>query len=267
PNVNTLIIEDANRLGLSQLHQIRGRVGRSSRKAYAYLTYRPDTILTEVAEKRLQAIQEFTEFGSGFKIALRDLQLRGAGSILGAEQSGQMETIGYDLYVKILEDAVNLEKGLEPKAERNCRIDLPVDAFIPESYVTSQKLRMDIYKRIGESENLSDAEDVASELRDRFGPIPKEAETLLRVSLLRHLAMDLGFESIEKKESTVCFFHPSLDESACVSAAKAPELRGRLMFAFGGRSHAALRIQNGSDLLGDAETFLQLYKKRIQNQG
>lgn len=266
PNVNTLIIEDANRMGLSQLHQIRGRVGRSSRKAYAYLTYRKDSILTEVAEKRLQAIQEFTEFGSGFKIAMRDLQLRGAGNILGSEQSGQMETIGYDLYIKILEDAVNLEKGLEPKAERNCLIDLPLDAYIPESYVPSPKVRMDLYKRIGDIGTEADRKDTADELRDRFGPVPKQTETLLDISLLRHHAMDLGFTSIEKKETLVCLFHPSPDHAACEAIARSKELHGKVMFSFAGRQHGAVRVSDNGSILPDCETFLSLYKNFLQKE-
>ena len=263
PNANTLIIEDANRMGLSQLHQIRGRVGRSSRKAYAYLTYRRDAILSEVAEKRLQAIQEYTEFGSGFKIAMRDLQLRGAGNILGAEQSGQLEAIGYDLYVRILEDAVNLEKGLEPTSERNCIVDLQADAYVPDSYVPSQKVRMELYKRIGDLQNGEDAKDAEQELLDRFGPLPQPVSDLLRISVIRHAAMDLGFTSVEQKESTVCFFHPSADRFLSAGLLSDPAFRGRVMASPGGRSHIALRIvsRKSGELLRDIGEFLSVCKK------
>lgn len=259
PNANTLIIEEANRMGLSQLHQIRGRVGRSSRKAYAYLTYRKDSILSDIAEKRLQAIREFTEFGSGFKIAMRDLELRGAGNVLGAEQSGHMEAIGYDLYVKILEDAVNAEKGIEAKAERNCIIDLPVDAFIPETYIQSAKIRMDMYRKIVTVSSFDDQKDLVDELVDRFGEPPAPVNNLVHISMIRHMAMDRGFTSIEQKESLICFYHPLLNEKTCIDISKSFRFHGRIMLSFAGKQHIALRVDSKAHILDDVNDVLNLY--------
>ncbi len=186
PNVNTLIIENADRMGLSSLHQLRGRVGRSPRRAYAYFCFRRGREISEVAAKRLEAIKQFTEFGSGFKIALRDLQIRGAGSILGGEQHGNMEAVGYNMYLKLLDEAVNRENGSETqKAEIECTVDLPVSAHIPERYIDSLSSRIGIYKRIADITSLDDASDVTDELCDRFGEPPKAVMGLINISLLR----------------------------------------------------------------------------------
>ena len=173
PNVNTIIIEDADHMGLSQLHQIRGRVGRSSRRAYAYLTFTRNKVLSEISQKRLAAIREFTEFGSGFKIAMRDLELRGAGNILGGEQHGHMETVGYDMYLRLLGEAVSEEKGEEASSyELECLVDVQVQAHIPEGYIESLSQRLEIYRRISDIRSQDDAMDVLDELIDRFGEPP-----------------------------------------------------------------------------------------------
>lgn len=169
PNVNTLIIEDADRMGLAQLHQLRGRVGRSNRRASAYLTFRRGRELSEIAEKRLSAIREFAEFNSGFRIAMRDLEIRGAGSLLGAEQSGHMIDVGYDMYLKLLEEAVLEERGEKPEQRAECAADLAVSANIPESYVPSQEQRMDLYRRIALVRTEAEADDLMDEVIDRFG--------------------------------------------------------------------------------------------------
>ena len=259
PNANTLIIEEANRMGLSQLHQIRGRVGRSTRKAYAYLTYRRGGMLSEIAEKRLEAIREYTEFGSGFKIAMRDLELRGAGNILGAEQSGHMEAIGYDLYVKILEDAVNAEKGIEPKAERNCIVDLQVDAYIPESYITASRLRMDVYRKIVTVATEEDRRDLEDELLDRFGEMPASVRNLIEVSLIRHAAMDAGFSSIEERAGVVGFYHASMNAEAALRIPHAAGFHGRVMLTLSGKMHIAVRMPPEANMLGDVLKILKLY--------
>lgn len=264
PNANTLIIEEANRMGLSQLHQIRGRVGRSTRKAYAYLTYRRGSVLDELAEKRLEAVREYTEFGSGFKIAMRDLELRGAGNILGAQQSGHLEAIGYDLYVKILEDAVNAERGLEPKAERNCIVDLPVDAFIPETYIGASQLRMDVYRKIASLSNEEERRDLEDELTDRFGDPPCPVYNLADISLIRHAAMDAGFTSVEERDGLVCFYHPSLCASAALRLPHEAGFHGRVMLTLAGRMHIAVRMPPESDLLRDVRKILHLYIKYSQ---
>lgn len=187
PNVNTLIIENADRMGLAQLHQIRGRVGRSSRRASAYFTFTRGKQLSEIASHRLDAIREFTEFGSGFHIAMRDLELRGAGNVLGANQHGHMESVGYDMYIKLLEQAISEEKGevTAQTEEKDCLIDLPIDAHIPESYIESVPQRLQIYRRIADITTDDDASDVIDELVDRFGDPPACVEGLIRIALLR----------------------------------------------------------------------------------
>ncbi len=196
-NVNTIIIHDAENMGLSQLYQLRGRVGRSSRTAYAFLMYRKGKMLTEVAQKRLAAIREFTDLGSGFRISMRDLEIRGAGSVLGRAQSGHMAQVGYDLYCKMLETAVRTAKGETVEEEKNTRVSLEVDAFIPESYITNEEQKLDIYKKISECQSLEDCDDVRDELRDRFGDkIPQAAENLLRIALIRSIASKLDIEDI-----------------------------------------------------------------------
>ena len=188
-NVNTIIIHDSDKLGLSQLYQLRGRVGRSSRTAYAFLMYKRDVMLKEVAEKRLEAIKEYTDLGSGFKIAMRDLEIRGAGNLLGRKQHGHMEAVGYDLYCKMLSEAVAKLKGEDITLDEfQTQIDLDVDAYIPTEYIVNEVQKLDIYKRIASIENDNEAEDMKDELKDRFGKLPKSAENLLRISVLRALA-------------------------------------------------------------------------------
>ncbi|MBR0306991.1 MAG: transcription-repair coupling factor, partial [Lachnospiraceae bacterium] len=189
PNANTMIIHDADRLGLSQLYQIRGRIGRSNRTSFAFLMYKRDKLLREEAEKRLQAIREFTELGSGIKIAMRDLELRGAGNILGAEQHGHMEAVGYDLYCKMLNEAVLALKGLEEEKDQfETVVDCDVDAFIPDGYIKNEYLKLDVYKRISTIENEEEYMDMQDELMDRFGDIPKSVDNLLRVAELKAMA-------------------------------------------------------------------------------
>ena len=189
PNANTMIIHDADRLGLSQLYQIRGRIGRSNRTSFAFLMYKRDKLLREEAEKRLQAIREFTELGSGIKIAMRDLELRGAGNILGAEQHGHMEAVGYDLYCKMLNEAVLALKGLEEEKDQfETVVDCDVDAFIPDGYIKNEYLKLDVYKRISTIENEEEYMDMQDELMDRFGDIPKSVDNLLRVAEMKAMA-------------------------------------------------------------------------------
>ena len=196
PNANTLIIEDADRFGLSQLHQLRGRVGRSPRRAYAYFCFRQGKGLSEIATKRLEAIREYTEFGSGFKIAMRDLEIRGAGSILGGEQHGNMEAVGYDMYLKLLSDAMNEEKGIKTEPTPECTVDLSISAHIPESYIESLPARLGIYRRIAEIRCNEDAEDVVDELCDRFGEPPKVVMGLIDIALFRSRASRVGIYEI-----------------------------------------------------------------------
>ena len=196
PNANTLIVEGAHRLGLSQLHQIRGRVGRSSRRAYAYFTYPRDKTVNEVATKRLEAIRDYAEFGAGFKIAIRDLEIRGAGNLLGSEQHGHLDAVGYELYIKLLNEAVLEEKGEKIPKKVECTVTLRADAFIPERYVPYSGQRMGLYKRIAMIETPEDKDDIIDELIDRYGDVPKPTETLLMVALVRAAAKRCEIVSI-----------------------------------------------------------------------
>ena len=198
-----MIIHDSDTLGLSQLYQLRGRVGRSNRNAYAFLMYKRDKTLKEVAEKRLQAIKEFTDLGSGFKIAMRDLEIRGAGNLLGKVQHGHMEAVGYDLYCKMLNEAVKKEKGIETSEDFNTIIDLDVDAFIPNEYIMNEYQKLDIYKRIASCLNSAQCDEMYDEMKDRFGNVPKSAENLLRISRIRLKAHKLYVVEIKGKNGEI----------------------------------------------------------------
>ena len=203
PNVNTLIIEDADKLGLAQLHQIRGRVGRSNRHAFAYLTFRRGKVLTEVAEKRLNAIRDYAEFGSGFKIAMRDLEIRGAGNLLGAAQSGHMLCVGYDLYLKLLEEAVLEERGEKPVLEVSCTADLDVTANIDKQFVPSGEQRMDLYRRMAAIRSKEDADELLDEIVDRYGDPPRGVMNLMAIAQLRARAAACGIADISQKGRTL----------------------------------------------------------------
>ncbi len=207
PNANTLIIENADYMGLSQLHQLRGRVGRSTRRAYAYFTYAPDKVLSDISTKRLTAIREFTQFGSGFRIALRDLELRGAGNILGGQQHGHMEDVGYDMYIKMLNEAISEAQGEKPKkSEKDCFIDLTVQAHIPEKYISNLSLRLDAYRRISDIRSKEDSQDVIDEFIDRYGDIPRAVMTLIDVALIRSAAIRCGVYEIRQNEDNILLY-------------------------------------------------------------
>ncbi len=202
-NVNTMIIQDADNMGLSQLYQLRGRVGRSNRTAYAFLMYRRDKMLKEVAEKRLSAIKEFTDLGSGFKIAMRDLEIRGAGNLLGAQQSGHMEAVGYDLYCKMLNEAVKQAKGIEAVEDFETSIDINIDAFIPSSYIQNEYQKLDIYKRVAGIETQDEADEMTEELLDRFGDPPKSVNNLLAIAQLKAKAHRVYIKEITQKDDVL----------------------------------------------------------------
>lgn len=230
-NANTMIIHDADQLGLSQMYQLRGRVGRSNRMAYAFLMYRRDKLLKEVAEKRLAAIREFTDLGSGFKIAMRDLEIRGAGNLLGAEQHGHMEAVGYDLYCKMLNEAVKHLKGELVEEPYTTTVDLNVDAFIPATYIPNEYQKLDIYKRIASIENEEEMDDMLEELIDRFGDVPKKVQQLLSIALLKALAHSAYVVSVEQKGEVYKF---TMYEKAKVHVERIPALiekfKGNLKF-------------------------------------
>ena len=206
-NVNTIIIHDSDRMGLSQLYQLRGRVGRSNRTAYAFLMYKRDKVLREVAEKRLAAIREFTDLGSGFKIAMRDLEIRGAGNLLGERQHGHMEAVGYDLYCKMLNEAVKHLKGEGEEEDFSTTVELEVDAYIPGSYIVNEQQKLDIYKRIAAVETESESEDMKGELLDRFGEVPKSVDNLLRIALLRTQAHRLYIMEVKGRPGELRFVY------------------------------------------------------------
>lgn len=203
PNANTLIIDNADHLGLSQLYQLRGRIGRSNKVSFAYLTYERDKMLSEVADKRLKAIKEFTEFGSGFKIAMRDLEIRGSGNILGQEQHGHMLAIGYDLYVKFLERAVKELQGKMPEEDIETTVDLNVDGYIPSTFIENEEQKIEIYKKIAATSNKNDVFDITEEIIDRFGSIPKQVDNLLKISYIKSLSKKLHVKAITQTGNIV----------------------------------------------------------------
>ncbi len=243
PNANTLIIEDADRMGLSELHQLRGRVGRSPRRAYAYFCFRPGKALTEIAEKRLDAIREYTEFGSGFKIAMRDLEIRGAGSVLGGEQHGHLEAVGYDMYVQLLSAAIKEEKGETVEAENNCVIDLNISAHIPESYIPLLPQRLGIYRRIAEIKTEDDVSDVIDELCDRFGEPPRAVLGLTEIALLRSRAFSLGIHEISQRGTVIRLYADTISPEA--SARLSGRYSLRFMIGGGKRPHYAIEMAPG----------------------
>ena len=259
PNVNTLIIEDADKLGLAQLHQIRGRVGRSSRRAFAYLTYRKGKALSEVAAKRLEAIREFAEFGSGFKIAMRDLEIRGAGNVLGPEQSGFMLSVGYDMYLKLLEEAVLKEQGQEVPARTECAANLAVSASVPDRYVPSPEQRMDLYRRIAALRTEEDADDLVDELIDRYGEPPRPVNNLISVALLRAQAAQADITDIDQKNGALLLTIPKFDLRQVSALCGGEKYKGRLLFSAGDKPYLSLKLKKGEDALRAARALVADY--------
>jgi transcription-repair coupling factor (superfamily II helicase) len=270
PNVNTIIVEDSDRLGLAQLYQLRGRVGRSNRLAYAYLTYKRDKVLNEIAEKRLKAIKEFTEFGSGFKIAMRDLQIRGAGNLLGPEQHGHMESVGYDMYLKLLDETVTEMKG---EAVTNRAVDTVVElqtsAYIDAKYIEDEDQRIEMYKTISQVESEEEAMDIKDELIDRYGDVPEEAANLIEIAYIKNLAAGLGFTSIKEREDTVML---NFAEQGTVPLEKIGVLmgkwRGKLMFSAGKQPYLSIRAKNEKyrEILNNIKILLQDLQK-LKSEG
>ncbi|MBQ7360237.1 MAG: transcription-repair coupling factor [Lachnospiraceae bacterium] len=259
PNVNTMIIHDSDNLGLSQLYQLRGRVGRSNRTAYAFLMYKRDKMLKEVAEKRLAAIKEFTDLGSGFKIAMRDLEIRGAGNLLGERQHGHMEAVGYDLYCKMLNEAVKMQKGIPTILDFTTTVDLDVDAFIPAEYIVNEIQKLDIYKRIAGIESLKERDDMKDELLDRFGAVPESVENLLRIALIRVAAHSLYLTEVKGKNERIQFcFRPD----AQIDPAGIPKLnekyKDKMSFAAYGTPTLTIRYRKTGLVEKDAKLLLDL---------
>lgn len=240
PNVNTLIIDNADNFGLSQLYQLRGRVGRSNKRGYAYFTYQRDKVLTEIATKRLNAMREFTQFGSGFRIALRDLEIRGAGSILGGKQHGHMEAVGYDMYLKLLSEAVAEERGEKPEKVPECLIDVQINAHIPENYISSLNQRIDIYRKIMTVNTSQDRTDLIDELIDRYGEPPESVIGLIEISLLRNKAGHLGITEISQKNGSMYFYteYLSIEQITALSI----KYKGKITFNGSGKSYVSIKV-------------------------
>ncbi len=262
PNANTLIIEDADRLGLSQLYQIRGRVGRSDRNAYAYITYRRNKLLSESSEKRLKAIKEFTEFGSGFKIALRDLEIRGAGNILGPEQHGHMEAVGYEMYCKLLDEAVKEISGETVAETVDTQIDLKLTAYIPDSYIENQNQKIEVYQDIA---NITDEEqilDITDELIDRYGEVPEEVANLLEIARIKTYARALKVLSIMQKGKNVVVQFSSEEFIVDKVQLLVDVYKGNILFSTGVTPYLTLKLQSGvdSDILNSVLNLLKIVK-------
>lgn len=257
PNANTLIVSNAHRLGLSQLHQIRGRVGRSSRRAYAYFTYPPMRALTDIARKRLEAIREYAEFGAGFKIALRDMEIRGAGNLLGAEQHGHLDAVGYDLYIKLLNQAVLEERGEGAEPDVECTVSLDFDAFLPEKYVPYPAQRMALYKKIALIANEEDLRDVTDELTDRYGDLPLPSRNLLRVALIHNTAVAARMTSIRQSGNEIHIYpqKTDLDRWSVVAS----DFGGKLRMLMSGEPHLCLRVAKKETALDQLQDCLNRY--------
>jgi transcription-repair coupling factor (superfamily II helicase) len=257
PNANTLIVDNAHRLGLSQLHQIRGRVGRSSRRAYAYFTYPKDMALTEIAQKRLEAIREYAEFGAGFKIAMRDLELRGAGNMLGAEQHGHLDAVGYDLYIKLLNEAVLEEKGEKVEEKPECTVTLNYNAFIPEKYVSFSSQRMGLYKRIALIDNEYDRLDILDEMIDRYGDMPKPVENLLMIALIRANALKCKITSITQEGSEFRIIPSHIDIDIWSEVEE--NFDGKMKIILSSKPYISVRPKSSADALKSLNRALEKY--------
>ena len=262
PNANTLIIENADKMGLSQLHQIRGRVGRSHRRAYAFFTYRKGEVLSPVAEKRLSAIRDFAEFGAGFKIAMRDLEIRGAGNLLGAEQHGHLDSVGYDLYVRLLNEAVLEEKGqiIEPKLET--KINLSCDAYLPKNYVPSSAQRMEMYKKIAHIENEADYNDIVTELTDRFGALPIEARNLVSASIVKAYAQSADIKKVDQLKGEVRLF-PNIISMPALLELSSFDRKNVLISGVGKTPYICVKTDTGADFSLMTVKALKKYKQII----
>jgi len=264
PNANTLIIDNADRYGLSQLHQIRGRVGRSSRKAYAYFTYPKSKLLSEVAEKRLRAVKEYASFGAGFKIAMRDMEIRGAGNLLGAEQHGHIDSVGYEMYLKLLNEAVLEEEGKKVETPRECAVSLKADAFIPKNYISDSGQRMEMYKKIARITDESDFDDVIDEFCDRFGDMPSPALALCTISLIRAIGAASHITKIEQNDRTLSLF-PEKPDPFILTELVSAFPKGSVRLHLVGICSAVFKIPKGERVTDFAEGVVKQYAKIYKN--
>lgn len=260
PNANTIIVENADRMGLAQLYQIRGRVGRSDRQAYAYITYKRDKLLSEVADKRLKAIKEFTEFGSGFKIAMRDLEIRGAGSLLGEIQSGHLEQVGYDTYCKLLDEVVKEMKGIKVTEEADVQVDLNVTCYIPDNYIEDSGQKIEVYQKIALCRTEEDIQNVIDEVIDRYGNMPKELENLLEVARIKQLAKEQNIVKVENKQNGVVFIFASSENIKYDIAELVRKYGNKIKFSAGIKPMITYKTDNvkEQELLKQVKEFLEI---------
>jgi len=258
PNANTIIVENADRLGLAQLYQIRGRVGRSDKQAYAYITYKPDKLLSEVADKRLKAIKEFTEFGSGFKIAMRDLEIRGAGSLLGEIQHGHMEQVGYDMYCKLLDEVVKEIQGIETNEEIDVQIDLNISCYIPDEYISDSSQKIEIYKDIALCRTENDIANIIDELIDRYGNMPLEVENLIEIIRIKEMCRKLNIIKLSKKNGNYIFYFDSSKFDFSVVDTLIKEYKNRISFSPGKDPYITLKSNENIDVkqIEEIKSFL-----------
>ena len=260
PNANTIIVENADRLGLAQLYQIRGRVGRSDKQAYAYITYKRDKLLTEVADKRLKTIKEFTEFGSGFKIAMRDLEIRGAGSLLGEIQHGHMEQVGYDTYCKLLDEVVKEMKGTPVQEEQDVQIDLNISSYIPDSYIDSGSQKIEVYQNIALCRTEEDIQNVIDELIDRYGVMPKELENLIEIARIKELAKKADVIKVAQRMQSVVFYFDQNKYKPEIIDKLIKKYEFKIKFSTGIEPYITLKTGEISDkkLIEEVKEFLKL---------
>jgi len=243
--------------GLAQLYQIRGRVGRSDKQAYAYITYKRDKLINEVAEKRLKAIKEFTEFGSGFKIAMRDLEIRGAGSLIGEMQHGHMDQVGYDTYCKLLDEVVKEMKGIEVEEDIDVSIDINVSSYIPDSYIENGSQKIEVYQNIALCTTDEDIKNVEEDIIDRFGKVPKEVNNLLEIAKIKGMCKNLGITKINQKQSSIVFnFNPETFIMDIDSIVK--KYKNRVRFSPAREPYITFRLEKNDNILKQITDFLNM---------
>ena len=261
PNANTIIVENADRLGLAQLYQIRGRVGRSNKESFAYITYKRDRLFSEVADKRLKAIKDFTEFGSGFKIAMRDLEIRGAGSLIGEVQHGHMEQVGYDMYCKLLDEVMKEAQGvnlLDTKEEEDIQIDINVSSYIPDEYIESSDMKITIYQDIALCRNEEEILDVTDEIIDRFGSMPKEVENLLEIARIKNLSREKKVNKIIQKQEQIVFYFVSKDFDMQNLTKFLEIYKNRIKFSPSALPYITLKLDEERAIIKQVKEFLSL---------
>ena len=255
PNANTIIVENAERLGLSQLYQIRGRVGRSNKQAYAYITYKRNKLLSEVADKRLKAIKEFTEFGSGFKIAMRDLEIRGAGSMLGEVQHGHMEQVGYDTYCKLLDEVMKETQGIQVQEEKDIQIDLNISSYIPDDFIKDSSQKIEIYQNIALCRTEEDIQNVIDEIIDRYGKMPDELENLIEIVRIKELARKSSITKIAQRMENIVFYFEDNNYPENMINILIQRYGIRIKFSTGIEPYITLK--NAKNVVDDVKEFLR----------